>query len=69
MNIEKEGRRDIVVYFGSYIKATKTILTADFQESVLVEIKLRSMDEMMVGCVYRSSSSEPDNITNLRNMF
>ena len=57
-----------VLYVKSEIPATFTKFN-DFQECIWCNIKLTGSDNLMIGCVYRSPSSNSDNNQKLLEMF
>ena len=61
--------RGCALYVKSEIPATLTKLNNDFQECIWCNIKLTGSDNLMIGCVYRSPSSNSDNNQKLLEMF
>ena len=59
-NLGKSGIRGICVYVRDGVRASQVhIQTQQLVEHLWIEIKLRSSDKLLIGCVYRSPSANP----------
>ena len=56
--------RGTCIYFANHLIASQITLNSDFKESVWCEIVINS-EKILLGCIYRSPSSTPDNNTAL----
>ena len=65
-NINQQGIsiRGTVIYTHSSLKATDYVLTSEFADSIWVKIHLNNNDNLIIGCVYRSPNSTPENNDN-----
>ena len=69
-NLGKSGKRGICVYVSHQLKVAEVFLDATVLEHVWVKISLRGSDSLLIGCLYRSPSSDPDEcVSQLRNLF
>lgn len=68
----KPGKRGVILYVHQSLHATDVELFEDiaFDESVWCSIKLREdKDRLLIGCVYRSPNSTPENNDNLHTLI
>ena len=54
------GVREICVYAAQHLKVTEVTLISSALGQVWIKIALRGSDYLLVGCIYRSPSSNPD---------
>lgn len=65
-NLENETGRGIILYVREGIEHEVISTKTTFEESLWIRIKLKGQDTLMVGCVYRSPTSNGENNENLR---
>ena len=69
-NLGKSGKRGICVYVSHRLKVAEVSLDAVVLEHLWVRISLRGSDSLLIGCLYRSPSSDPGECTcQLRQLF
>ena len=71
VNIENDQHgRGIIVYTHNSLDRSTIQIKSDnkFQESCLLEIRLRGGDVLLLGCLYRSPTPTPDSIANNENL-
>lgn len=67
----KNCRRGMVVFIRHGILGTAVEVLSEhtFSESVWVSIKLQANDTALVGCIYKSPNTIPENSEQLRDLF
>jgi hypothetical protein len=68
-HIDREEDRGLILYLDNKLEATEIHMETNFQENLLVKIKLNQTDKLIVGLVYRSpsnrTSENSDNLCSL----
>jgi len=64
-NLRNKTGRDVALYIRDNIQANPVDFKSEFSESVWLSTKLAGGDELLIGCVYRSSSGTGENNENL----
>ena len=59
-NLGSSGTRGVCIYVAHCIKASEVSFKATAVEHVWVRLALKGTDCLLVGCIYRSSSSNPN---------
>ena len=69
-NLGRSGTRGICVYVAQHLKVSEVSLEASAVEHVWVKLSLKGSDCLLIGCIYRSPSSQPgESVTQLRHLF
>jgi len=58
------GLRGICIYVSNNLHSSEVHFTSEFEEHLWIRIKFNSSQSLLVGCVYRSPSSNLENSTN-----
>lgn len=64
-NLQNKTGRGVALYIRDNIQANPVDFSSEFSESVWLSTKLAGGDELLIGCVYRSSSGTDENNENL----
>ena len=69
-NLGPSGLRGICIYVSNVLQSCEvTFPDSDFSEQLWVRIKLLGGDSLLVGCIYRSPSSNDDSIQQFRHLL
>jgi len=68
-NIDSENGRGMILYTKKILEADRHQLQTDFQENILVKIKLDKESMLVVGGIYRSPTSDTGNNAELRQLL
>ena len=69
-NLGTSGLRGICIYVADVLQSCEvTFPDSDFSEQLWVRIKLLGGDSLLVGCIYRSPSSNDDSIQQFRHLL
>ena len=62
--------RGVCLYIEKSLKPTETVIEeSDFEEAVWATITVKNKEKILIGCIYRSPNSTPDNNGKLNNIF
>ena len=64
-NLQNKTGRGVCIYIQTTLQANPVEFKTNFEESVWASIKLVDGDELLIGCIYRSSSGNDTNNENL----
>ncbi|CAC5409339.1 unnamed protein product [Mytilus coruscus] len=56
-NIKSDEGRGLIMYVDSILDATKITMKTEFQENILIKVKLNQNDKLLVGLIYRTPSN------------
>ena len=62
-------KRGTVLYVKEELKAVEIDMGIKFQEFVFVKVDLNSSERLLIGCIYRSPSSDEDNVQELNKLI
>ena len=68
-NFPEKETRGIIVYVKTELQAVEVECGNGFKESVWIKINLRGSDKLLVGCIYKSPSSNEENLRLLNDMI
>ena len=68
-DLSKKGNRGILVYVKERLKTPQISISSEFREFVWIKVNLRGGDKLLCGCIYRSPSSDEDNMKLLMDML
>ena len=60
-NISRENGRGVIIYILQDLQSMEVNFKTNFEESIWASIKLSNSDELLIGCIYRSSSMPQEN--------
>ena len=63
------SKRGAALYVNKKMKAEEIRFNVKFEESVWTQIKLNNKDMLLLGCIYKSSSSSPENLDELNKLL
>ena len=63
------SKRGVALYINQTLKWEEVKVDNTFEESIWVKIKLKGMDQLLLGCIYRSPNSSDDNTRKLNQML
>ena len=62
-------KRGTVLYVKEDLRAVEIDMGTRFQECVFVKVDLNSSEKLLIGCIYRSPSSDEDNVRELNQLI
>ena len=60
-NLRKDTGRGIIIWINQDLEFTDFKLQSDFEESLWINITLNQRENLLLGCIYRSPNSSPEN--------
>jgi hypothetical protein len=66
---ERDKKYDLIAIMEIYLNVEEVKFEGNFEESIWVNIKLNGKDKMLVGCLYKSPSSNTENLEELNKLI
>ena len=63
------SKRDAAIYINKKLKSEEIQFNVKFEESVWAQIRLNNNDMLLLGCIYKSPSSSPENLDELNKLL
>jgi exonuclease III len=63
------SKRGAALYINKKLKSEEIKFNVKFEESVWAQIRLNNNDMLLLGCIYKSPSSSPDNLDELNKLL
>ena len=68
-NIDTDRGRGLVIWTLSTLETCEVDIETDYQESVWISLSLKRSVKVLIGCIYRSPNSTPENTVKLNSLI